>query len=568
MPGVNDDKMTLLGVRADGSQVVVGEITTSPKRKAREFVEGIMGRIDEDAGNDAAMALWACEQLIDWMGETKHTINMVRRLSDERIKEIAKAMPDGEGGILRSWGYQQFAHALMDDLGAPLEIDPPAAPPKPAAEEPSPVSGVSLRDYFVAHAPATPQTWFRPNVQSFDVPVLQPPCDLTESELAEIRDLGMFAHPSQYQLPRTRAFAEQTWQWVRAKEARDVEYSRELHQQWPGAWADEQLRLRAGRPTTVQAGPSAGSLAGATPTLDWLLKSADTGQQLVMVGSPEERAGASRIHLTNTVGSPKEDWTLVVRVTRGWLTDDERAANLVKAVAEMQAEPTELERQQHEAIQALLKGSVFKSIDNGEPDWHSIAMPHRDSLELARHATDAYVTEYGSLAVEAAAEALGIEVSAPAVEDRRNWIARQAASGKKLDSEAMPVHSDMLYVMGHDSEGRLSCCRTTKTHDPGLHLGIMGRAIDAWIAISERGAKYSPEAVYQFIFGVEYAGGDSSVGGDPVLPVDRAGLVEQAKRAVNDLARRSIYGTWTDEQRQYINALIDRIAGSAGGARA
>src|SRR5690606_7622444 len=39
--------------------------------------------------------------------------------SDEEIDAIAASMPDGAGGMLKQWGYRQFARALLSRYGRP-----------------------------------------------------------------------------------------------------------------------------------------------------------------------------------------------------------------------------------------------------------------------------------------------------------------------------------------------------------------------------------------------------------------------------------------------------------------
>lgn len=59
----------VIGVRADGTEVDLGERPLPPKMKARDIVRSYFGEIDEDEGNDGAMALWACNELVDWMAK-------------------------------------------------------------------------------------------------------------------------------------------------------------------------------------------------------------------------------------------------------------------------------------------------------------------------------------------------------------------------------------------------------------------------------------------------------------------------------------------------------------------
>ena len=66
--GNASDTVQLFGVRSDGTEVLVGAARTPPKMMAREIVRQMFGEIDEEAGDAGAMALWCCEQLIDWLG--------------------------------------------------------------------------------------------------------------------------------------------------------------------------------------------------------------------------------------------------------------------------------------------------------------------------------------------------------------------------------------------------------------------------------------------------------------------------------------------------------------------
>lgn len=74
-------------------------------------------------------------------------------------------------------------------------------------------TGLSVRDYFIAHAPAEPQPWFRP--------AMPRPCP--ERILKEGCD-----YP------------------INGKERHEwhVEFERQRWIQWPAAWADEQLKAR------------------------------------------------------------------------------------------------------------------------------------------------------------------------------------------------------------------------------------------------------------------------------------------------------------------------------------
>ncbi len=77
-------------------------------------------------------------------------------------------------------------------------------------------NGMSLRDYFAAHAPHEPQFWFKP--------IMQSKCPET------IWDRGM-----QYENYPTNEREIQNW--------RD-EYDKQRFIQWPMAWADAMLTAR------------------------------------------------------------------------------------------------------------------------------------------------------------------------------------------------------------------------------------------------------------------------------------------------------------------------------------
>ena len=84
--------------------------------------------------------------------------------------------------------------------------------------------GMSLRDYFIAHAPAEPQPWFEPVMPKM------PPMFVTN--VKEVRRDGRVLSVVVEEQNRAHD------QW---KEDRDkVRYT-----QWPVAWADEMLKERA-----------------------------------------------------------------------------------------------------------------------------------------------------------------------------------------------------------------------------------------------------------------------------------------------------------------------------------
>jgi hypothetical protein len=105
-------------------------------------------------------------------------------------------------------------------------------------------AAVTLRDYFIAHAPAEPQPWFQP-VMPQQRPV--PPNRFEIQDEATKEDVCVaWACDSD---PTTDAGIEWTRlynQAVEAANAWDAEKKKQRYLQWPSAWANEQLRLRGG----------------------------------------------------------------------------------------------------------------------------------------------------------------------------------------------------------------------------------------------------------------------------------------------------------------------------------
>ena len=97
--------------------------------------------------------------------------------------------------------------------------------------------GMTLRDYFMAHAPAVPQQWFIPNM---------PPCPVVPSAMSlpfgELRDELLNGddwktqEASDWLVERDRIEVLQSdWQ---------IEFRKQLCVQWPAAWADAMLEQR------------------------------------------------------------------------------------------------------------------------------------------------------------------------------------------------------------------------------------------------------------------------------------------------------------------------------------
>lgn len=104
-----------------------------------------------------------------------------------------------------------------------------------------PVSGMSLRDYFIAHAPTDPQSWFEPELPP------KPVIPHWRSETGELlEDLKSYwdtgTRPS---TPEGVAWLERFEEMQKAHEQWDRNWVKQRAIQWPAAWADAQIELRA-----------------------------------------------------------------------------------------------------------------------------------------------------------------------------------------------------------------------------------------------------------------------------------------------------------------------------------
>lgn len=99
------------------------------------------------------------------------------------------------------------------------------------------IPGMSVHDYFMAHAPETPQRWFMPAMPESLVKPTKPALK-TLAQKVEYREWEMdMLAPWQMHHDQLRAFAE-------AHEAWHEEHSKQRRLQWPAAWADEMLKRR------------------------------------------------------------------------------------------------------------------------------------------------------------------------------------------------------------------------------------------------------------------------------------------------------------------------------------
>ncbi|URI11039.1 hypothetical protein MW290_18900 [Aquincola tertiaricarbonis] len=105
--------------------------------------------------------------------------------------------------------------------------------------------GLSLRDYFIAHAPVEPQPWFRPTMPPApDIPALDQAPQEVREEL-EHSDYDEWLDPADMS-PAARAWHEQREAAKKTFAVWSQEKNKQWLVQWPSAWADEMLKAREG----------------------------------------------------------------------------------------------------------------------------------------------------------------------------------------------------------------------------------------------------------------------------------------------------------------------------------
>lgn len=104
--------------------------------------------------------------------------------------------------------------------------------------------GMSLRDFFIAHAPAEPQSWFKP-VMEPEPKSVQFPADMTQEERAEYHGWDEYLATSDLKYPRIRAYAESVDAYTVLRRAWNSEYEKQRYVQWPVAWADAMIAARS-----------------------------------------------------------------------------------------------------------------------------------------------------------------------------------------------------------------------------------------------------------------------------------------------------------------------------------
>lgn len=128
-PSVVSDKgdlVTLVGVKANGTEEVIGQATMPPLMKARELVREVFGYPQGD-GDDSDLALCICEQLIEYMGKpavfnvTRPASQPVGRESqiptNDRILsacEKAGLWPNTAASWVENGAFRRFFEALKE----------------------------------------------------------------------------------------------------------------------------------------------------------------------------------------------------------------------------------------------------------------------------------------------------------------------------------------------------------------------------------------------------------------------------------------------------------------------
>jgi hypothetical protein len=109
-------------------------------------------------------------------------------------------------------------------------------------------TGMSLRAYFMAHAPAEPQTWFRPAVIANLPPRPVAVENMTEAEANEMRGWDDYIFTAELTQPRVREYALAHDAYTKAASLLAQETERQRYLQWPAAWADAQMAILKGQP--------------------------------------------------------------------------------------------------------------------------------------------------------------------------------------------------------------------------------------------------------------------------------------------------------------------------------
>jgi hypothetical protein len=104
--------------------------------------------------------------------------------------------------------------------------------------------GMTLRDYFIAHAPAEPQPWFEPTMPhpKPEAPAWPAFTDDEHAQYNSWRNGGR--EVEEIESVQVASFARQTIFYANQREDWEHDYQKQRLVQWPAAWADEMLKAR------------------------------------------------------------------------------------------------------------------------------------------------------------------------------------------------------------------------------------------------------------------------------------------------------------------------------------
>ena len=93
------------------------------------------------------------------------------------------------------------------------------------------ISGMTLRDYFIAHAPKEPQKWFRPHLRDC------PPSKWASEDGKRVYETYTSACKAEGDEFVIDLYSEERQAWK-------DEFAKAIYTQWPAAWADEMIKER------------------------------------------------------------------------------------------------------------------------------------------------------------------------------------------------------------------------------------------------------------------------------------------------------------------------------------
>lgn len=102
--------------------------------------------------------------------------------------------------------------------------------------------GMTLRDYFIAHAPTEPQPWFQPMMPPRPATPFAHQC-LNSDDLRDWNNERLDYEPDACS-PELRAYGVRPEAAQSGAHAWDKEHEKQRYVQWPAAWADAMLAAR------------------------------------------------------------------------------------------------------------------------------------------------------------------------------------------------------------------------------------------------------------------------------------------------------------------------------------